>query len=540
MKAQLQSIESKLTIYVLIFSIILGAIFSALQIGFDYFGEKQRYDSATREMLTRQQKPASLALYNYDTGSLQTVLDSMRMSLGIVSSEIIEFNSDFLMNSGWSNEKRNDIRNSAYMNVYKIPLMEPEHYAVAPNQIGVLTVWSDVRFVHEGFERRAALALLFDMMRNIVLAFVLIAVFRSRLTGPIRRLAGRVLQIDPQSPIKVPLNVESVLKGSELDDLTNKMNALLSSMDNEMGRRQRAESEVRTLNEKLEEKVRVRTQALHESNQQLQTSLDELHQTQNLLVKAQQMASLAQLAGGMAHEINNPVAVVYSNIATLSDYLNDLIELAEISQEADAAIQDEGILNDLKQLRKQLDFDFVKEDAPDLVKTSKQSLERVRNIVEELQTFVGGEDHDKQAVQLGDLFMQAASETGLDNNEDINLTHNFDLVVDPVQCNARQVRMILAKILSNAADAMPCGGTLEVALAEEDDFLYLAIKDDGVGMSEEDLQCAVNPFFTRKEVGQGMGMGLTVAYNVMANHNGELLIESAPDVGTVVTLKFPR
>lgn len=539
MKAQLQSIESRLTLYVLIFSILLGVAFSAVQIGFDYVGDRQRFSLQTREMLARQEASAALALYNYDDNALHTILESLQMNPAVVAAEVVEFGSEYKVHSGLTIDQRNRPDSRPHMQTFRQDLMEPQNYSSGQKNLGVLTVWADTRLLHQGFEQRAALTLVLDVLRNIVLAFVLIMVFRSRLTGPIRRLTSKILQVDPQAPVKMPLAVEKQLKGSELDDLIHKMNALLTSMDGEMNQRYLAEKQVRFLNEKLEEKVRDRTRALHESNQQLQSSLDELRQTQDLLVKAQHMAALGQLAGGMAHEINNPIAVVNSNLTTLADYLTDLIELGEKSAEAEAIIADGRIVAELKQLREQIDFDFIRDDAPDLVAASRQSICRVQNIVEELQTFVGGEDQERQLAQLSDLFWRAVDDNKLNDDNNIHISHNFDLVVEPLLCNTRQVTMVLGKVLRNARDAMPEGGKIEAALLEEDDALVLAIKDEGVGMSEEELLYATNPFFTRKEVGQGMGMGLTVAYNVMANHKGSLEIDSSPGSGTCVTLTFP-
>ena len=540
MKVSFKSIESRLTLYVLIFSVLLGVFFSAVQIGFDYTGDKQRFRAQTLEMLNRQQATAALALFNYDETSLHTILNSMRMNLGIVAAEIVEFGSDFHVHSGWDTDYRNVPANRDHLRVYRVRLLEPEAPAEQAKELGVLSVWVDDRLLNQGFEQRAAVALVLDVLRNIVLAVVLILVFRQRLTGPVKRLTEKVLQIDPQAPVQMPLQVESQLAQTELDDLVAKTNALLSSMDEEMKRRNSAEKQVRFLNEKLEEKVRDRTRALKDSNEQAQASLNELKQTQNLLVKAQHMAALGHLASGMAHEINNPIAVVSSNLGPLADYLNDLLELREKSSDIEKRISDEAIVAELNRLSSEFDFEFIRQDAPDLVSACRSGLERVQKIIAELQTFVGGEEGHKQLADLSELFWLAVKESKIGDVDDIHITHNFDLVVDPVPCNTRQVVMVLSKILHNAKEAMPCGGRVEVALMEDDEYLLLAIKDNGVGMNEEDLQYATNPFFTRKEVGQGMGMGLTVAYNVMANHNGSLEIDSAADVGTCVTLKFPR
>ena len=366
MKIRFKSIESRLTLYVVIFSVLLGVIFSAIQIGFDYVGDEQRVQVQTREMLRRQQPSTALALFNYDESSLQTALDSMRMNLGIVAVEVVEFGSDFRVHSGWDAEQRITPDNRGQLLVFRIDLMKPLDSVAGEDELGVLSVWVDRRLLHKGFEQRAGLTLVLDVLRNMVLAVVLIMVFRARLTGPVKRLTEKVLQIDPQSPMRIPLKVESQLEQSELDDLVAKTNALLASMDEEMSHRYVAEKQVRFLNEKLEEKVRDRTRELHDTNQQLQASITELTETQSLLVKAQHMAALGQLASGMAHEINNPIAVVSSNLSTLNDYLTDLIDLASQASRIEQQIPDDIIKAQLKKIRDSVDLKFVEEDAPDL------------------------------------------------------------------------------------------------------------------------------------------------------------------------------
>jgi signal transduction histidine kinase len=537
--SRLSSIESKLTFYVLSFSIFLGVLFSAAQIGFDYTAESRRYHELTAQLLERQSGPAALTLYNYDGSSMQSILDSLLMNPAVVASVIVENETGFEKRAGLSKRELSDTANSFYYRAHDVELLEPVIYSKNPRVIGHLTVWSDERLTRQGFERRAGITLLLDVLRNITLAVVLILVFRARLTSPLKRLMERLMAIDPRQPITAPLVVEGSLRNSELDDLAHKMNDVLRAMEGEISQRQQAENRIRQLNEQLEEKVKARTQALHDSNSQLQSSLNELQRTQDLLLQAQRMASLGHLAAGMAHEINNPIAVVYSNIATLSEYLSELIGLADQYQAAEHGIADKALTQALVQMRTAIDLDFVRDDAPDLVRTSKQSLERVRNIVSELRTFADTEHQHKEITALDELMQQALAEQNISARNDLRV-YSYLQQLPQVSCIPEQVRLVFNNILHNAADAMPDGGTIEIAGDLQDDWVAVMVKDSGTGMSEEDLSCAVNPFFTRKEIGQGTGLGLTVAYNVMVNHGGELLIDSSPGKGTVVTLRFPR
>ncbi|MGB0504496.1 MAG: sensor histidine kinase, partial [Thalassolituus sp.] len=169
---------------------------------------------------------------------------------------------------------------------------------------------------------------------------------------------------------------------------------------------------------------------------------------------------------------------------------------------------------------------------------SKHSLERVRNIVNELRTFADADKLPKENISLADAMDEVISESGLNTLENIHVVAVMGEL--PLVRTVRpQVKMVLEKILQNAREAMPEGGVIEVAAELTDSAVELVIKDTGVGMEPEDVASAINPFFTRKEVGDGTGLGLTVAYNIMMHLGGELKIASQPGEGTMVLLKFP-
>lgn len=310
-------------------------------------------------------------------------------------------------------------------------------------------------------------------------------------------------------------------------------------MQSEVEQRVAAENKANQLNEQLEEKVHARTRELHESNTNLQSSLDQLQKMQALLLQAQRMASLGHLAAGVAHEINNPVAVVYSNIATLSEYLTELIELAEEYHQAEDKISDNDLRTVLENMRGAIDLGFVKEDGPELISASKHSLERVRNIVGELRTFADSDSLEREKISLGDMLREAIDSVACCGRDDIRL---ITLVEDDIELEVvpSQVRLVLSKVLENACEAMPEGGNIEVASELSDDYVNLVVKDNGCGMDSTELEKAINPFYSSKAVGEGTGLGLTVAYNLMLNQGGELSLSSEKDHGTQVILKFPR
>jgi two-component system, NtrC family, sensor kinase len=528
------SVESKLTVYVLLFSILFGVLFSAVQIQKDYVDESGRFRQQLDNQLASQSNQLGLALLQYHKAGIEAIFQGLLLNPAVVAVMVRDHNSGYELQAGQSIAERNVLESALKEIVTPIPSLNP--VTGQYENIGDLIVWLDDHQVHQGFRQRAMITAAFEVARNAFLALVLILVLRERLTRPLTELTKRIRHLDLTAGQRTPL--EANLKLHEFNELVNKINSLLEAVDREMQQRREAELKSRYLNDKLEEKVRARTKALRDSNSQLQHSIDELQRTQKLLLQAQRMASLGHLAAGIAHEINNPVAVVYSNIATLSEYLTELIELAEQYQAVENSISDVAIRTSLENMRRAIDLGFVRDDAPELVYTSQQSLERVRNIVSELRTFADCEGQAKVAVNLAELMRQAVAELRLEQKDNIRLDTYME-GLPMVDAIPGQLRLVFHNILDNAQEAIEKSGRIEIAAEQMSDSIRIVVKDSGTGMSAEDLSCAVNPFFTRKEIGKGTGLGLTVAYNIMANHGGSLEIESEPGKGTSVILYLP-
>lgn len=530
------SIDKKLTLQIVVWSLLVGLALSGLQMVTDYRDAQDKFNDSVTSMLDRSATSTALSLYNYDQRRLNAELQSLLTFPGVMAAEVTEANTNFFARQGVP-PRGDKIRR------FSRPLYTPMQYRAAVGGdgdiIGDITLYADMSVVIAGFKRRAMVVLLVDLGRTVALVVVLLLVLRIRLTGPVRRLTHRLIEADAQTPTQHTFDVEKSLKGTELDDLTSKMQTLVSAMRSEVEQRIAAEDKANQLNEQLEEKVHARTRELHETNTHLQSSLDELQKMQALLLQAQRMASLGHLAAGVAHEINNPVAIVYSNIATLSEYLTELIELAEEYYQAEEKISDDDLRAVLEHKRGAIDLGFVKEDGPELISASKHSLERVRNIVGELRTFAVSDAVPGEKSNLGDILQEAIASVPGCHRGDVRL---ITLVEEGIELEVvrSQVKSVLSKILENACEAMPKGGNIEVASETTDNFVHLVVKDGGCGMTSTELEKAIDPFYSSKAVGEGTGLGLTVAYNLMLNQGGELSLSSELGQGTQVELKFPR
>ncbi len=265
--------------------------------------------------------------------------------------------------------------------------------------------------------------------------------------------------------------------------------------------------------------------------QRVQEQVKTIEGTHRRLYEAEKLASIGQLAAGVAHEINNPIGFIKSNLGTATAYIGKLTRLGELIR----AGADPAALAACWQ-REQMDV--VLEDFPVLLKESVDGAERVARIVSELKDFSDIDRAGQQAIDVGELVRSVCHVVAHGRGEQVVL----DLALTPVPAvfgDPGHLRQALMNVVLNAFQAMPGHGTLRAATRLEADAVWILISDDGAGMSDVVLARVFEPFFTTREVGRGTGLGLTVARDVVKAHGGDIDIESRPGAGTTVILKLP-
>lgn len=276
---------------------------------------------------------------------------------------------------------------------------------------------------------------------------------------------------------------------------------------------------------------------------------DEYKRAQAQLIQSEKMASVGQLAAGVAHEINNPTGFVSSNLKTLSDYQDDISALVKeyrklISELKDTISKDdlpssiaeqvEGIVG----LEAEVDVDFILNDIHDLIDECKEGTERIKKIVIDLKDFAHpGEDK----VQETDINKGIESTLNVVWNElkyKAKVTKDYgDLPI--VRCYPQQLNQVFVNLLVNAAQAMEDQGEIKISTRVCGGSVEVKISDTGSGIPEENIPKLFDPFFTTKEVGKGTGLGLNVAYNIIEKHKGTIDVESAVGKGTTFTIRIP-
>jgi two-component system NtrC family sensor kinase len=283
----------------------------------------------------------------------------------------------------------------------------------------------------------------------------------------------------------------------------------------------------------------VAKEALLKEQEEQAVLIDKLEDAHNQLLQSEKMASIGQLAAGVAHEINNPIGFVNSNCGTLSTYIQDIFSLIDIF-EADIAIWDEATVQRVEDVKKRIDFAFLREDIFTLLKESAEGVHRVRKIVQDLKDFSHPDDGQWQ---------QADLHRCLDST--INIVHNevkyvADVVKEygdmpDIQCLPFQLNQVFLNLLVNAGHAIKDGrGTITIRTGTEcSSHVFVEIADNGVGIKEEDMKRIFDPFFTTKPIGKGTGLGLSVSYGIITKHNGDIEVQSHPGEGTNFRIRLP-
>lgn len=281
---------------------------------------------------------------------------------------------------------------------------------------------------------------------------------------------------------------------------------------------------------------------LEERQRELEHVLHRLHDAQDQLLQSDKLASIGQLAAGVAHEINNPIGYIHSNLGTLSEYLASLFRLNEAYEAAlrELRAQRPKRWSEIEELKQSIDYSFLITDLPQLLSESREGIERVRKIVEDLRDF--------SRAGFSEQWAWADLHKGLDSTLNIvwnDLKYKCEVhkqygKLPPVECLPSQLNQVFLNILVNAGHAIEQRGTITITTGCENNGVFVDIADSGKGIAAEDIGRIFDPFFTTKPVGQGTGLGLSLSYSIVRKHGGRIDVDSKPGVGTTFRVFLPR
>ena len=274
---------------------------------------------------------------------------------------------------------------------------------------------------------------------------------------------------------------------------------------------------------------------------QMATSLEflnaELKSTQSQMLQREKMASIGQLAAGVAHEINNPIGFVSSNLRSLDKYVKKLLGYLETLETQFKEQLPEG-WQELKAERKKLKIDFLIEDCGDLIEESLDGSERVRKIVQNLKTFSRVDQAEEQLADLNECLESTIAIVWNEIKYKAMLEKDLADLPD-LHCNPQELNQVFTNILVNAAQAIEKDGLIKINSWLDDDVVKISFQDNGSGIAPENREKIFEPFFTTKSVGEGTGLGMSISYEIVKKHGGDIQLESVMGQGTTFTLSFP-
>ena len=275
--------------------------------------------------------------------------------------------------------------------------------------------------------------------------------------------------------------------------------------------------------------------ALEEKNRELETALQVIERAQAQIIQQEKMASIGQIAAGVAHEINNPVGYIMSNLGSLQKYFSRLTGFIEIQS---GMITDKELQGRLVEQRKANKLDIVIADTANLITESIEGAERIKKIVQDLKGFSRSDDNKRNPA---DIVAGIESTLNIVWNElkyKVNLNREYG-EIPLTRCNIGQLNQVFMNIIVNASHAIEQQGNITIRIWHEGENIFVSIADTGCGIEPEKLEKIFEPFFTTKEIGLGTGLGLSIAIDIIRKHDGEISVASEKGKGTTFNVRLP-
>jgi two-component system, NtrC family, sensor kinase len=340
---------------------------------------------------------------------------------------------------------------------------------------------------------------------TVIVAVGLLAVIFSFFTAriilrPLNELLDGIQTTDrKEGPVEIPITTDNEI-------------GVVTESFNEMSQR------VWQSKQELEKKVK-----------ETEAAYSELKETQARLVHTAKMASLGQLVAGVAHELNNPIGFIYSNMTHLRDYTNRLKKIIETA---------EAKPKDLAKIKEELEYDYIIGDLQKLIQSCEEGASRTRDIVLGLRNFSRLEEAKLKKVQL---------EEGIENTlqmisgelKNRVVVHTDYAKMPEVMCYASELNQVFMNLLTNAAQAIENEGEIWIQVRSQGEKAIISIRDSGRGMTQATAEKIFDPFFTTKAIGKGTGLGLSISYGIVKKHGGDITVQSEPGKGTEFKVSVP-
>ncbi len=299
------------------------------------------------------------------------------------------------------------------------------------------------------------------------------------------------------------------------------------------------EKKARLLAEQL---LNDKTRSLYDNCIQLESTVKELKTTQQQLIQSEKMASIGQLAAGVAHEINNPIGYSISNLSMLSEYVDSFMRLDNLMLTNLPSLASHDITQAYKKLREHEDIDYIKADVKSMLAETNKGLNRVKEIVSNLNKVSHSGSFEKEPCDINLLIEESLKVVWNELKYCLTVNKHFKQL-PKIYCHPGEINQVLLNLFINAAHATKDKGVLDISTGivkkEGKGYLTIEISDHGVGIPQEIINKIFDPFFTTKPVGVGTGLGLSVSFGIIEKHQGKIEVTSKENEGTTFTIYLP-
>ncbi len=380
------------------------------------------------------------------------------------------------------------------------------------------------------------IAIVFSIFLTIFLVrLILIPVYR------LEKAAKKVANGNLNTQVKITSKDELGVLSKSFNSMTF---SLKTAKERESVQAERLKMQWEVLGEtnlELEEKSnRLETQKIQteKKNAQLEVALNKLKETQNQLVQSEKMASVGQLTAGIAHEINNPINFVSSNIKPLQRDLNDILELLSLYNDSIEKLNLKEKFESVEKFKNEIDYSFLLDEIKSLLNGIDEGAKRTTEIVRGLRNFSRLDESDRK---LADINQGIDSTLLMLRNQlknRIEVKKNLGSL-PLLSCYPGKLNQVFMNLINNASQAIEGAGTIFIETKAGVNIIIVSIKDTGSGMSDDVIRHIFEPFYTTKDVGKGTGLGLSITFGIVQEHNGTIEVISNPGQGTEFIIKLP-
>ena len=531
----------------IIFSVVLTeAILLLILVGSLYQYSKSTNEQALYEYATITERllmtTTKDAIISYDLATLESYLEEALKNETIIYIRITDIQTNLLAAAGNQQALNKAFTVDEYYHDVNDGIFDRR---VSVDIDGTSYGNIDIGFDIAEFEQ--SLQQLLGIAGTIVTIELVLVVIFSCLIGSLltkqleilRNAAKNIANADYSKLVKV--------KGrDEVADVAHAFNSMILNLRRTVKQSDNFQAELLTLNKELEDRVARRTQKITAQKDKLETAYQKLSITKEQLIKSEKMASIGQLAAGVAHEINNPIAFIKGNLNSLKQYIQTYkVLLGHYNRLLDEIPEHENLQKQreaIKTLEQEEDVEFINEDIENLLNESIDGTARVQDIVKGLKTYSHSSDDTLEPIDINNCLEDTLK---MLNNE---IKYQCDVItkfgeLPNVNANRGQIIQVFTNLIVNAGHAMETHGTLTVLSRLVDNetpkMIEIIVEDTGKGIPEEHLSKLFDPFFTTKPVGQGTGLGLSISQGIIEDHKGTLSVESKVGVGTRFTIQLP-